>query len=67
MWHGVAQDVIGLPNSDVEDATSKYMIKALTTFAKDPVDGLSEEMGWPRYRGGEGMCTALDDLGCGRG
>ncbi|KFY13586.1 hypothetical protein V492_03148 [Pseudogymnoascus sp. VKM F-4246] len=48
MWHGVGQDVSGEPNSESEDKTSAYMMKALIAFATDPEDGLSN-MGWPKY------------------
>lgn len=48
MWHGVGQDVSGEANSALENQVSTYMMKDLTTFAGDPVNGLAK-MGWPRY------------------
>ncbi|OBT70381.1 hypothetical protein VE03_00116 [Pseudogymnoascus sp. 23342-1-I1] len=48
MWHGVSQDVSGKPNSELEDKTSAYMMKAMIAFATDPEDGLSK-IGWPKY------------------
>lgn len=54
MWHGVAQDVSGLPSSKAEDKLSKYIIKALTTFADDPENGLHKKLGWPKYKNSTG-------------
>lgn len=48
MWHRVAQDVSEEPNTDIEDKTSSYMMKAMIAFATDPEDGLSN-MRWPKY------------------
>lgn len=49
MVFGTAEDTSGLPNSHIENATIAYVQKAWAAFASDPVAGLSEKMGWPRY------------------
>lgn len=48
VWHGLGQDVNGEPDSELENKTSAYMMKAIIAFTTDPEDGLSK-MGWPRY------------------
>lgn len=59
MWHGVGQDVSGEPNSELEDKTSAYMMKAMIAFATDPEDGLSK-MGWPKYADPESNGSAQE-------
>jgi hypothetical protein len=54
MVFGTAQDVSGLPNSEVENATSAYFMKAWAAFASNPTSGLSE-LGWPMYKNSSGM------------
>lgn len=49
MVFDTAQDTSGLPNSAVENRTSEYMMRAWATFARDPANGLSGELGWPIY------------------
>ncbi|KAL3425258.1 carboxylesterase [Phlyctema vagabunda] len=49
MVFGTAQDVSGEENSEVENETSAYIMRAWATFARDPVHGLSNELKWPAY------------------
>ncbi|KAE9367006.1 cholinesterase [Stipitochalara longipes BDJ] len=49
MVFGTAQDVSGLPNSAVENATIAYFQKAWAAFASNPTTGLSK-LGWPTYK-----------------
>lgn len=53
MIFGTAEDVSGLPNSEVEDAMSKYFMRVWGAFARDPEDGL-RGLGWPRYENSTG-------------
>lgn len=46
---GGAQDVTGVPNTDLENWTSEYMMLAWATFARDPAKGLSKDLDWPVY------------------
>ena len=46
---GTAASVTGIPDSDVEAQAAKYMRNAWATFAKNPTDGLSTELGWPQF------------------
>jgi carboxylesterase type B len=50
MVFGTAEDVSGIPNSEVEVQTIAYFQKAWTAFAHDPKQGLSITMGWPLYK-----------------
>jgi len=54
MVFGTAQDVSGLPNTAVENATSVYFMKAWAAFARNPTSGLSA-LGWPTYKNSSGM------------
>jgi carboxylesterase type B len=49
MVFGTAQDTSGLPNTSAENATSRYLMHAWATFARDPKRGLVDELGWPTY------------------
>ena len=46
---GTSSAVSGVPDSDYEAKTAAYMRRAWSTFAKDPIDGLSRELKWPKY------------------
>lgn len=48
MVFGTAEDVSGLKNSAAEDATSKYIMGAWASFARDSKQGL-KKFGWPQY------------------
>jgi cholinesterase len=50
---GVSQDVTGLPQSGPEMQLQAEMMRDWTTFADDPVNGLSKRMGWPKYNSAE--------------
>jgi carboxylesterase type B len=54
MVFGTAQDVSGLPNTAVENATSEYFMKVWAAFARNPTSGLST-LGWPTYKNSSGM------------
>ncbi|CAG8981976.1 hypothetical protein HYALB_00004842 [Hymenoscyphus albidus] len=45
---GTAQDVSLIVNSDIEEITSRYMMRAWAAFAKNPKSG-SSDYGWPLY------------------
>lgn len=49
MIMGGAQDVTGVPNTDLENWTMQYMMLAWATFARDPAKGLSTHLKWPVY------------------
>lgn len=46
---GVSQHVSGLPESSAEKQLQAYMMRAWVAFADDPVNGLTKEVGWPKY------------------
>ncbi|KAH8593064.1 cholinesterase [Bisporella sp. PMI_857] len=48
VW-GTAELTTGIPDSPYEARMSAYLRRAWTTFAKDPENGLSEQLGWPDY------------------
>ena len=56
---GVSQDVSGLPESGPEMQLQAYMMRAWATFADDPVNGLTKEIGWPTYNSGEATLVRL--------
>jgi len=58
MIFGTAEDVSGLPNSEAEDAISKYFMKVWAAFARDPENGLSG-LGWPKYENSSGKHIRL--------
>ncbi|KAI9686406.1 MAG: hypothetical protein M1822_003751 [Bathelium mastoideum] len=49
MVFGASQDVTGLPESAPEMQMQRLFMKAWATFAKDPVNGLVDVLGWPKY------------------
>ena len=49
MVFGGSQDVTGLPESAPEMQMQNLFMKAWATFAEDPVNGLVDVLGWPRY------------------
>ena len=49
MVFSVAKDVTKVPNTDVENQTSSYMMLAWAMFCRDPVKGLQTTMKWPNY------------------
>lgn len=49
MVFGASADVSELPNSADEQKMIAFVQKAWATFAQDPVYGLTNIMGWPRY------------------
>ena len=57
---GTAATVTDIPDSAVEVAAASYMRNAWTTFAKDPIDGLSG-LGWPQA-GSIGMIIHMEIL-----
>lgn len=46
---GTSESYSGIKDSDAEAETGKLMRKAWSAFAKDPENGLTSELGWPRY------------------
>lgn len=48
MVFGTMEDLSGQPNTDLQVLVSRYMQHVWATFARDPVDGLSN-LGWPTY------------------
>lgn len=48
MVFGTAGNVTGIPDSEVEKRTNRYMASAWVKFATDPERGL-DSLGWPRY------------------
>lgn len=49
MIFGASGDVSGIPPSGPQKETTALMQSAWAAFAKDPADGLSSVLGWPRY------------------
>lgn len=49
---GNSEEVSGLPPSSEQVQLTKVMMKAWASFADDPVHGLTEQLGWPRYQVG---------------
>ncbi|KAL9094494.1 MAG: hypothetical protein Q9165_003344 [Trypethelium subeluteriae] len=49
MVFGASQDVTGLPESAPEMQMQRLFMKAWATFAEDPVNGLVDVLGWPKY------------------
>jgi len=49
MVFGGSADVSGLPNSANETKIIALFQKAWATFAQDPLNGLTNNMKWPRY------------------
>ncbi|CZR68206.1 related to cholinesterase [Phialocephala subalpina] len=46
---GTAASVAGIADSDIEAEAARYMRQAWATFAKNPTEGLTTELGWPRF------------------
>lgn len=46
---GVTETFTGAKDTDAEAKTGMVMRRAWSTFAKNPRDGLTSELGWPRY------------------
>lgn len=59
MVFGGAEDVTGLPDTERETWTTQYMMRAWGSFVRDPVDGLSTRMLWPRYDAGGNTLVRL--------
>ena len=59
MIMGGAEDVTGVPNTDLENWTMEYMMLAWATFARDPAKGLSKQLGWPVYLSDENSLVRL--------
>ena len=49
MVFGASQDVTGLPESTPEMQMQNLFMKAWAAFAEDPVNGLVDVLGWPKY------------------
>ncbi|OAP54757.1 hypothetical protein AYL99_11205 [Fonsecaea erecta] len=49
MVFGTSADLTGEPNTPLQDVVSRYMRHAWATFARDPMNGLREQLGWPLY------------------
>lgn len=60
MVFGTAEDVSGLPNDAVENATIAYVQSAWAEFARNPSSGLTDVLGWPVYENSSGMSCILD-------
>ncbi|EAW10001.1 carboxylesterase [Aspergillus clavatus NRRL 1] len=63
MVFGTAEEITGIPDSEVERKTNAYISSAWVEFAKDPERGL-EKLGWPKYKPtGEGLVAFVVDEG----
>lgn len=62
-FSGSAEDVTGLPDTELETWTIEYMMGAWASFVNDPVIGLSGAKFWLRYD--EASETTLVRLGFG--
>ncbi|KIW25231.1 uncharacterized protein PV07_08427 [Cladophialophora immunda] len=49
MVFGTSADLTGEPNTPLQEIVSRYMRHAWATFARDPMNGLREQLGWPVY------------------
>lgn len=49
MVFGTTADLTGEPNTPLQEVVSAYMMGVWATFARDPVDGLRVQLGWPTY------------------
>ncbi|RFU30907.1 hypothetical protein B7463_g5410, partial [Scytalidium lignicola] len=49
MVFGTSELITGEPNTPLQDVVSRYMRHAWATFAKDPMNGLHKQLGWPVY------------------
>ena len=59
MIMGGAEDVTGVPNTDLENWTMQYMMLAWATFAKNPKKGLRKKLDWPVYLSEENSLVRL--------
>ncbi|KFY08762.1 hypothetical protein V492_05931, partial [Pseudogymnoascus sp. VKM F-4246] len=49
MLFGTSEDVSGIPEVAAQTEAKRHIQKAYAAFAADPVNGLTEQMGWPVY------------------
>ncbi|KAL9620782.1 MAG: hypothetical protein Q9160_004682 [Pyrenula sp. 1 TL-2023] len=52
MTFGASADVSGLPTTEAQRQTTALMRRAWAAFCADPVNGLVERVGWPRFEPG---------------
>ncbi|KAK3389752.1 cholinesterase precursor [Podospora didyma] len=62
MIFGASEDVSGLLTTAEQRKLTKLMQRAWFAFAKDPVSGLVDELGWPRF---DSKAESLVQLGLG--
>ncbi|GAQ04006.1 cholinesterase [Aspergillus lentulus] len=58
MVFGTAENVTGIPDSEVEKRTNRYISSAWVKFATDPERGL-DSLGWPRYHPSKNTLVGL--------